>query len=232
MKMKALAIIPARGGSKRIPKKNIRIFEGKAIIAYSIEVAINSGLFTAVMVSTEDNEIADIATSYGAKVPFLRSDATANDTSGTPEVLLEVIERYEEQGEQFDLGCCIYPTAPFISPATLLQGREMLIKGEFDSVFPVLRYPYPIQRALKIENNKVSMIWPENYLSRSQDLSPVYHDAGQFYWFSVAALRDKKKLWTENASAFLIPEMQAHDINNLDDWTVAEFKYRYSRNQT
>jgi N-acylneuraminate cytidylyltransferase len=224
-----IAIIPARGGSKRIPRKNIRDFLGKPIIAYVIETALQSGLFDEVMVSTEDDEIAHIATQYGAQVPFHRSLANANDYAGTADVLLEVLATYAEQGRTFVYGCCLYPTAPLITPALLQAGWELLSAGEYDAVFPVLPHSHPIQRALKIENNKVSMIWPENVLARSQDLPTTYHDAGQFYWFAATPLQQKKQLLTDNASALIISNIQAQDIDNLDDWQMAELKYQLNQ---
>jgi N-acylneuraminate cytidylyltransferase len=223
--MTTIAIIPARGGSKRIPRKNILPFEGKPIIGYSIEAALQSRLFVEVMVSTEDEEIARIAVSFGARVPFKRSQPNAGDHATTVDVLLEVLEHYEKQGRIFDYGCCIYPTAPFVTGDLLLQGWQMMVEKGYDSVFPVLRYSHPIQRALSIQDGKVGMIWPENYAARSQDLPPAYHDAGQFYWFRTEALKLTGRLWTDNSGALLISEMQAHDIDGMDDWATAEFKY-------
>jgi len=227
--MKSLAIIPARGGSKRIPRKNLRLFEGKPIIAYSIETAIRSSLFDEVMVSTEDEEVAAVAVRYGASVPFMRSQKNADDYAGTAEVLLEVLGEYEKRDQLFDLGCCIYPTAPFVTDQLLIQGRELLLDGGYDTVLPVLKYSYPVQRSLRIKSGALQMIWPEHYPSRSQDLDPTYHDAGQFYWFRVRAMNEKKRLWTDNSGALIISEMEAHDIDTLEDWSVAEFKFRTRR---
>ena len=179
--MKKIAIITARSGSKRIPKKNIKIFLGKTIIAYSIEKAINSKLFDKVMVSTDDKEIADISKNYGAEVPFFRSKKNSDDFSTTPDVLIEVLETYKKLNEEFDFGCCIYPTAPLISKKELKKSFDILISKKYDCVFPILPFSYPIQRALRIENSeKVEMINPLNYRVRSQDLEKMYHDAGQF----------------------------------------------------
>lgn len=225
--MATVAIIPARGGSKRIPRKNIRPFLGKPILAYSIEVALQSQLFSEVMVSTEDDEIASLAIQYGAKVPFRRSEQTASDYAGTTDVLLEVLASYESRGRAFDHGCCIYPTAPFITIDLLASAWHMLIGHGYDSVFPILRFSYPIQRALKLEGTQTTMFWPDNYAARSQDLTPAYHDAGQFYWFNCAALRQKKRLWTDHSGAMVISELEAHDIDTPEDWAMAEFKYRY-----
>jgi pseudaminic acid cytidylyltransferase len=226
-----IAIIPARGGSKRIPRKNIRNFLGKPIIAYVIQTALDSGLFDEVMVSTEDDEIAQVAIQYGAWVPFRRSLANANDYASTADVLLEVLATYAEHGQTFTYGCCLYPTAPLITTELLQAGWERLSAGGYDVVFPVLPHSHPIQRALKMENDKVSMIWPENALVRSQDLPATYHDAGQFYWFTTASLQQKKQLLTDNASALIIGAMQAQDIDNLDDWQTAELKYQRLQSQ-
>jgi len=225
--MASVAIIPARGGSKRIPRKNIRPFFGKPILAYSIETALQSQLFDEVMVSTEDDEIADLACRFGAAVPFRRSKQTANDYAGTTDVLLEVLASYQERGQLFDYGCCIYPTAPFITIDLLTSAWQMLIDQSYDSVFPVLRFSHPIQRALKLEGTQTTMFWPEHYTARSQDLTPAYHDAGQFYWFNSAAFQQKKRLWTDRSGAIVIAELDAHDIDTLEDWTMAEFKYQY-----
>ena len=227
--MQKIAIIPARGGSKRIPRKNIKPFVGKPIIAYAITTAIDSGLFSEVMVSTEDDEIAEIAESYGAQVPFRRSQKNAGDYAGTAEVLVEVLMAYEARGLSFEHCCCIYPTAPFVTTTLLEQSWQKLLKNNYDSVFPVLKYSYPIQRSLRIEQDRAFMLWPENYSSRTQDLDPVYHDAGQFYWLNVQMLKKEKRLWTDNTSAIVISELQAQDIDTLEDWAVAEFKYRYLR---
>ncbi len=225
--MSNIAIIPARGGSKRIPRKNIRPFLGKPIMAYSIETALRSQLFSEVMVSTDDEEIAAIAGQYGATVPFLRSPHTAGDHAGTTEVLLEVLAGYADRGMRFEHGCCIYPTAPFVTTELLHACWQLLLERGFDSVFPVLRYSYPIQRSLRLEHDRASMIWPEHYTTRSQDLEPVYHDAGQMYWFKTQALQAQQRLWTANTGAVVISEMQAHDIDTPEDWSVAEFKFRF-----
>lgn len=225
--MPNLAIIPARGGSKRIPRKNIRPFLGKPILAYSIEVALQSQLFDEVMVSTEDAEIAELARSFGAKVPFQRSQKNADDYASTSEVLVEVLTDYEAIGQCFDYGCCIYPTAPFITVDVLTKAWTLLQDNCYDSVFPVLRFSYPIQRALHLDGAQANMIWPEYATTRSQDLTPAYHDAGQYYWFNVAAMRQKRQLWTDHSGVIIIADLDAHDIDTLEDWTVAEFKYQY-----
>ena len=222
-----IAIITARGGSKRIPKKNIRDFCGKPIIAFSISAAIESKLFSEVMVSTDSTEIAEIAVKCGASVPFLRSSENANDFAGTADVIAEVLSSYERTNKIFKQGCCIYPTAPLLSPSVLTAGLELFEKNNFDVVFPVLKYGYPIQRSLKMGvRNQVSMIWPENYSKRSQDLEPVFHDAGQFYWFRSEYILKHKKLFGDNIGGLLIDEMSAQDIDSESDWLLAELKYR------
>jgi pseudaminic acid cytidylyltransferase len=223
--MSSIAIIPARGGSKRIPRKNIRPFHGRPIIAHVIGAALESQLFEEVMVSTEDEEISEIALGLGATVPFRRSDQTADDYAGTVDVLLEVIREYEVRNRRFHWGCCIYPTAPFVRPDLLARGRQLMMEAGYESVFPVIRYPYPIQRALRFENGRVKMLWPEHYDARSQDLLPAFHDAGQFYWFQVEALKKKKRLWMETSGAIVIPESQAQDIDTFEDWHLAEIKF-------
>ena len=225
--MKKIAIITARSGSKRIPKKNIKIFLGKPIIAYSIEKAINSKLFDKVMVSTDDKEIADISKNYGAEVPFFRSKKNSDDFSTTPDVLIEVLETYKKLNEEFDFGCCIYPTAPLISKKELKKSFDILISKNYDCVFPILPFSYPIQRALRIENSeKVEMINPLNYRVRSQDLEKMYHDAGQFYWFNVSKFINKKKLWTNNTGFIIVDEINTQDIDDEMDWKLAEIKYK------
>ena len=175
-----LAMITARGGSKRIPRKNIKEFCGKPILAYSIEAARSSGAFDEVMVSTDDPEIAGIAVKYGASVPFFRSEATANDYASTDDVIMEVLKTYEERGEHFDNFCCIYPTAPFVTGERLKQAMELL--ADSDSVMPVVPFSYPPQRGLLIsEEGFLKRQFPEYALARSQDLQKIYHDCGQFY---------------------------------------------------
>lgn len=226
---KKIAIIPARGGSKRIPKKNIKYFLGKPIIAYSIEAALKSEVFDEVMVSTDDSEIEKVALQYGAKVPFLRSIENANDFATTFDVIEEVIASYKLIGESFDYGCCIYPTAPLVTSEKLKDFFDFFKKNKFDCVFPVLKYSYPIQRALIVDSKKkMSMISPEHIITRSQDLQQTYHDSGQFYWFDVNKLLKEKSLWTKNTGVNVISEMEAQDIDNIQDWSIAEFKYKYS----
>lgn len=223
--MSNLAIIPARGGSKRIPRKNIKDFLGKPIIAYSIEAAINSGLFDEVMVSTDDEEIANIAIKYGAKVPFLRSSETANDYATTYDVIIEVLNQYKKNGSSFNFACCIYACAPFVTVDKLKACFKLILDEKFDSVFPIIQYSFPIQRALKMTSNKLSFYQAEYSLSRSQDLEPSYHDAGQFYWMHIGKILEKKHICTDNSGGISISELEGQDIDNQIDWQLAELKY-------
>lgn len=223
---KCLAIIPARGGSKRIPRKNIKSFLGSPIIKYSIDAALQANCIDEVMVSTDDKEIAAISEKLGAKVPFFRSEATSNDFATTADVIEEVLIEYRKNGQDFDYCCCIYPTAPFISLKRLKEGFSVLISENADMVLPVVRFSYPIQRALKIENGRLSMILPENINVRSQDLMPAYHDAGQFYWLKVESFMKQKLLFTENTVPLIIQESEVQDIDNEEDWNMAELKYK------
>jgi len=224
--MKKLAIITARGGSKRIPRKNIKNFLGKPIIAYSIEAALQSELFDEVMVSTDDDEIADIAMQYGAKVPFIRSHKNADDYSTTTDVIIEVLNSYRSLDLEFEYACCIYPTAPFVSSKLLKETYSTFQKGTFDSLFPVVRFAYPIQRSLAEKNGKVEMVWKEHLKSRSQDLEARFHDAGQFYWFNTKTIYAKKALFTDNSGFFEVDELIVQDIDNETDWQLAELKYK------
>jgi len=223
--MDNIAIIPARGGSKRIPRKNIKLFSGRPVIEYSIEAAAMSGLFSQVMVSTDSVEIAKVAEAAGAKVPFIRSEKTSDDFASIADVIEEVLKRYNETGLKFERLCLIFATAPFISAKRLKEGYELLNAKGYDSVFPVLPYSFPIQRAVKIENDKVAMLWPENMQKRSQDLPESYHDSGQFYWMKTDSFLKKKRLWTQNTGALVLPHLEAHDIDTEEDWRIAELKY-------
>ncbi|MDO9001528.1 MAG: pseudaminic acid cytidylyltransferase [Bacteroidota bacterium] len=223
--MTNVAIIIARGGSKRIPRKNIKLFRGKPIIAYSIESALNSGLFDYVMVSTDDDEIAEVAKKSGAQVPFIRSKKNSDDFSTTADVIIEVLNDLKNNGKQFDNVCCIYPTAPFITKQTLSDAYHLLISDKFESVFPVCPFSYPIQRALDVTDSKVTMIIPENLNKRSQDLNPTYHDAGQFYWLRTEKFLREKKVFTQNSGSIILNELQVQDIDNETDWKIAELKH-------
>lgn len=224
--MSNVAIITARGGSKRIPRKNIRPFLGKPIIGYAIETARQSALFAQVMVSTDDDEIAAIARHFGASVPFLRSSETADDFATTADVLREVFAQYEQQGQVFDYACCLYPTAPFVTPDLLRQAFSTLTDHKFDTVYPLQRFGFPVQRAVSLHNQQVRWLQPEHALTRSQDLEPAYHDAGQFYFFDVAAFQSSHRLITDNSGGVVIGEMAAHDIDTEEDWRMAELKWK------
>lgn len=224
--MKNLAIITARGGSKRIPRKNIRNFLGKPIIAYSIEAALKSGVFDEVMVSTDDDEIKEISLKFGAKVPFKRSAETSNDTATTTDVIIEVLEEYKKRGVSFDYACCLYPTAPFVKAESLREGLDAMLRDGSVAAIPVVKYSYPIQRAMEVgDSGRLQMVWPEYSRARSQDLKPRYHDAGQFYWFKTTAINKSMELLKMEASPIIIPETQVQDIDTEEDWILAELKY-------
>ncbi len=228
--MNRVAIITARGGSKRIPHKNIKHFLGKPVIAYSIEAAINSGLFAEVMVSTDDEKIAAIALELGATVPFYRSAKNSDDFATTVEVINEVLDEYEKRGKHFEYGCCLYPTAPFITSSKLEEGFTLMLENKFDVVFPVSRFSYPIWRALEREDGgKTQMFMPENLNKRSQDLIPAFHDAGQFYWFETAKIKEKQVLFTDNTGSIELSELEVQDIDNETDWQLAELKYKLNK---
>lgn len=225
--MSNLAIITARGGSKRIPRKNIRDFLGKPIIAYSIEAALQSRLFDEVMVSTDDQEIAEVAKRYGAKVPFIRSSQNANDHATLADVILEVIDQYADIGKQFDAICCILPTAPFITSNRISEAFDKMKNDGLDSVCPVVEFSYPILRALELTNdNKLRMIWPEYLKTRSQDLKSAYHDSGSFYWVKTYALMNEKNMFCKNGSMIVLPETEVQDIDTETDWKLAELKFK------
>ena len=224
--MKRLAIITARGGSKRIPRKNIKPFLGKPILAYSIEAAVACGLFDEVMVSTEDEEIAEIAKQYGAKVPFYRSEKTAGEFATTNDVLLEVIEEYEKRGQFFDVACCIYPTAPFVTAEKIKDAMGQLEASDADTLIPVVQFSYPPQRAMVIRNGQLEFKYLEYIDSRSQDLEKEYHDVGQFYCFKVPAYKENKKLMLGSILPYVVDEMEVQDIDNESDWKIAEIKYQ------
>ena len=224
--MSSIAIITARGGSKRIPRKNIKEFLGKPIIAYSIEAALKSGVFDEVMVSTDDEEIAAIAKAAGAKVPFLRSAETANDFATTAEVLTEVLEEYQKQGKEFEYMCCVYPTAPFVTADKLKKAMELIGDNETDSVMPVVAFSFPPLRGMHIREGKLDYAYPEYALKRSQDLETMYHDCGQFYCMSVKRFLETGKLVMENTKAIIVPEREVQDIDTPEDWVIAEMKYR------
>ena len=224
--MNSLAIITARGGSKRIPRKNIRPFCGKPIIAYSIEAAIESGLFAEVMVSTDDMEIAEIAREHGASVPFMRSEKTADDYATTYDVLAEVLAEYNARGERFDYLCCLYPTAPFVTAEKLKQSFSRLQESGASALTPVVPFEFPIQRALQIVDDRLEFVHPEHASTRSQDLEPRYHDCGQFYWYVAEILANAPAHLARDTTYFEIPDSEVRDIDTPEDWTIAEALYR------
>jgi len=227
--MRALCIIPARGGSKRIPRKNIKPFMGKPIIAYSIDAALKSGVFDEVMVSTDDEEIAGIARQYGASVPFMRSAEASNDYATTVDVLLEVMDRYKEKGMSFDMICCLYSTAPFVTSERLKNAVDQ-ITDDVDACFTIVQYSYPIQRSLRINGaGCVEMKFPEHLKSRTQDLEKVFHDAGQFYFVRAEALCREHTVWCKRTRPLILSELEVQDLDTETDWQLAEMKYQLLR---
>lgn len=223
--MSSIAIITARGGSKRIPKKNIKEFCGKPMIAYSIEAGIQSGVFDEVMVSTDSVEIAEIAKSYGASVPFMRSEKTASDYATTRDVLMEVIHEYEKRGRTFEDMTCIYPTAPFVTAQKLRDAITLFKETKSSLLIPVVQFSYPPQRAYVINDGKLRFKWEEFRYSRSQDLEPFYHEAGQFYCYNIADYLVADGAIKENIIPFILPESEVQDIDTEEDWRMAELKF-------
>lgn len=223
---KAIAIITARGGSKRIPKKNIKDFCGKPILQYSIEAALESGIFDEVMVSTDDEEIARIAKAAGANVPFMRSEKTSNDYATTADVLMEVLEKYKELGQQYDYTCCIYPTAPFVTKEKLQCAFEKIKEEKASQLTHVVAYSFPPQRCVVIREGKIEMLHPEHRNTRSQDLELYYHDCGQFYFYDTEELIKNKGNIIENVIPMVLSELEVQDIDNESDWELAEIKYK------
>lgn len=227
--MASLAIITARGGSKRIPQKNRKEFCGKPIISYSIEAALNSRLFDEVMVSTDSREIADIAERCGAVVPFMRSSLTSNDYATTADVLKEVLEEYGNRGMSFEWMCCLYPTAPFITAGILQESMKAILSSHADSLIPVVRYGYPPQRAFRVQDEVLQYIYPEYERARSQDLEPEYHDAGQFYMCKVSSFERYKSLVMPYTIPFILDADSVQDIDTITDWHIAELKYIHQK---
>lgn len=223
--MNAVAIITARGGSKRIPGKNKKEFLGKPIICYSIEAALASGIFEEVMVSTDDEEIAAIAKAAGARVPFMRSATNADDYATTDDVLMEVLEEYEKQGRTFTYMACIYPTAPFVTAKKLQDALQLLKDNQAAGVMPVVRFSFPPQRGMAIREGKLDYCYPENALKRSQDLEPMYHDCGQFYVYDTKKFRACRGNLPDGYVPMEVPELEVQDIDNMVDWKLAELKF-------
>ncbi len=228
--MKSIAIITARGGSKRIPRKNIKEFLGKPIIAYTIEAALASKMFDQVMVSTDDNEIAEIAKKYGAMVPFMRSEKTSNDFATTADVLNEVIDEYKKLGESFEYMCCLYPTAPFVTPEAIGQAMKILEDNGADTVLPVVKFSFPPQRGVVMKDGYLTPKYPECMPMRSQDLEPMYHDAGQFYCMKVSSFLEQGKVVMDKTMPYMQDDMNVQDIDTPEDWAIAEVKYKVLHN--
>jgi len=222
-----IAIITARGGSKRLPRKNIRDFLGKPIIAYPIEAARNCGIFDEVMVSTDSEEIAAIAMKHGASVPFMRSDKASDDYTSSADVLLEVIDNYEKLGKSFEWICCIYPTAPLITANKLNEAFKLVQKQNADALIPIVEFSFPPLRGLIIEDELLKIKWTKYYYNRSQDLEPIYHDTGQFYFVRTKTFIEEKTLLCKNSVPMVLSELEVQDIDNESDWKMAELKYQF-----
>lgn len=228
---KAVAIVTARGGSKRIPKKNIKGFCGKPIIAYSIEAALTSGVFEEVMVSTDSEEIAEIALKYGASVPFMRSADTSGDYSTTEDVIIEVVNNYKNTGKEFKYACCLYPTAPFVTAKLINDAMRIMQADNPAAVIPVVQFSYPPQRCLIIDDNGFAKFkYPEYTTTRSQDLEKQYHDVGQFYIYNIEKLIALNGIISDDFKPIIISELNAQDIDTEEDWKLAELKYKFINN--
>ena len=223
---KLLCIIPARGGSKRIPHKNIALFKGEPIISYSIKAVQESDIADEIMVSTDDPAIADVAIKYGAKVPFFRDSSTSNDKAGVAAVLVEVVNEYKKRGMEFDYVLSVYATQPLLKPENLVKAFHLLETTEgAESICTVEQYSYPPQRATIIVDGELKQLHPENYYARSQDLQPIYHDCNQFFLFKTYALMRDQKLYTEHTLPFILAESESQDIDTMEDWKLMEMKY-------
>lgn len=221
-----IAIIPARGGSKRIPRKNIKLFHGKPMIAYSIEAAKQSGCFDKIIVSTDDQEIAEVALQYGAEVPFLRPEKLSDDHATTMDVMQHALNWCEAEGWEIENVCCLYATAPFVLPEYLKQGYQRLKSENAQFVFSAATFSFPIQRAIKLSPaGDVGMFYPENEQVRSQDLVEAYHDAGQFYWGKASAFKNALPIFSDHSRVILMPRSRVQDIDTPEDWEFAEILY-------
>lgn len=226
-----IAIITARGGSKRIPKKNIKEFCGLPIIAYSIRTALGSGLFDEVMVSTDSEEIAETAKKFGANVPFMRSADNSDDYATTEDVILEVLQRYRELGTEYDYVCCIYPTAPFVTESALAEAMAKMGKYEPSVVIPLVQFSYPPQRCFVVDDRGYARFkYPQYVRTRSQDLEKQYHDAGQFYIYNSDRLIAANGIIEDDFMPIIMPELLVQDIDTEDDWKIAEMKYKIINN--
>ncbi|MDA8709153.1 pseudaminic acid cytidylyltransferase [Gammaproteobacteria bacterium] len=225
--MKIVAIIPARGGSKRIPRKNIRSFNGLPMIAWSIESAIQSGCFDRVIVSTDDQEIAQIADSYGAETPFIRPASISDDHSTSSDVMAHAINYEASHGRDIDFACCIYPTSPFIKIENLTKGLELIQSGKFEYVFTASTYSFPIERSFSFsEMDGLKMIFPKKEKVRSQDLQDIFHDAGQFYWGKANNWKNLTPIFSKNSLPLILPRSEVVDIDTEEDWEEAEIKFK------
>lgn len=222
-----VVIIPARGGSKRIPGKNIKLFAGKPMIAYSIEAARNTGLFDRIIISTDSEEVAVVAREYGAETPFVRPPELADDFATTADVVLHALDWLAGHGQEPERVCCLYATAPFVQSDFLRQGHDLLLRSGAASVFTVASFPTSPFRALTItEKGRLTMLWPEYELSRSQDLPEAYHDAGQFYWLDVSRFRQEKRIYGSDARPLVLPRYLVQDIDTPEDWRTAEIMHQ------
>lgn len=222
-----LCVIPARGGSKRIPRKNVKGFNGKPMITYSIEAALESGCFDKVIVSTDDLEIAEVAKQYGAEVPFMRPEELSNDYAGTLPVIKHAIEWFDGQETRPSQVCCLYATAPFVTATHIQNAYKQFQDTQAEYCFTATSFPFPIQRAIKLlEQNRVEMFYPENFNTRSQDLEEAFHDAGQFYWGTAEAFTLEKPIFSEYASAYLLPRHLVQDIDTPEDLVRAELMHQ------
>ena len=222
-----IAIITARGGSKRIPKKNIKEFFGKPMLSYAINACKDSGLFSEIMVSTDSDEIAEIARNNGAQVPFMRSQKTADDYASTFDVVEEVINNYKKENREYDFLCCVYPCVPFLSGQTLQSAYNQLIASSNDALQPVCKFPVPVEWAMKIENGILVPNDRNAQLMRSQDLVPKYFDVGMFYMVKTAVMLKERSLLPPKTMAYIMNEKEVQDIDTIDDWIKAEFKYKF-----
>ena len=220
-----IAIITARGGSKRIPGKNIKEFMGKPMLAYAVEAALGSHLFDTVMVSTDDKEIAEVARKYGAEVPFMRSEMTSSDFASTTDVLVEVIREYKKQGTEYEKICCIYPCVPFLSSKSLKEAYERFTEN-VDALMPVCKYPVPVEWAMSIKNGLVNNFDPKGWQIRSQDLEPKYYDVGMFYYVRTEKMLKYQSVRPPKTAAYIIDESECQDIDTMEDWKNAELKYK------
>ena len=221
-----ICVIPARGGSKRIPRKNIKNFFGQPMIAYSIKAALKSECFDKVIVSTDDQEIAEVAKSFGAEVPFMRPDELANDYAGTVPVIKHAIEWFDDQGQSPSEVCCLYATAPFVQADSIRKAYKKMKQEKVDYCFTVTSFAFPIQRAIKITaENRIEMFYPEHFETRSQDLEESYHDAGQFYWGKAEAFKQQKPLFSKSATPYILPRHMVQDVDTPEDWKRAELMY-------